>query len=80
MTTEEQTQYKALVENVEIHMRAIAEATAVNTERLDRMDVRFEHLENRSDQLELRVAVLDTKVGALDTNVESLTKPDVNGA
>jgi hypothetical protein len=56
MTQEERNEIKRhfdlVSENLRSEIRLVAEGVAMNTERLDRLDVRFDSLEGKVDRME----------------------------
>lgn len=74
MMSEERTRYEVLLENIETNVKLIAEAQGGLSQRLDRMEARFEA---RFDQLETNVNILAVKVDGLAVKVDGLaTKVD----
>jgi predicted nucleic acid-binding Zn-ribbon protein len=69
MMIEERTQFQAVLESIETQVKLIADAQVGLSQRLDRMETRFEA---RFDQLETQITVLGVKVDALATRVDAL--------
>ena len=77
MTTEQEpVPTRPLLEDVQIHLKVIAEGHGALVKRLDGTDVRLTRLEGQFDQLDMRVAVLDktlnAKVDAIDAKVSAV--------
>lgn len=72
MTTEDLTHIKALIEDVETHMKVVAEGHGALAEYLDRLQPRVDLLERRADRVEIHVEVLDKKIDAIDQRLERI--------
>jgi predicted nuclease with TOPRIM domain len=59
MMTEERTRFEALLEEIQTHVKVIAEGHGALVQRMDRLEARFGGLETRFDKLEIRFDVLE---------------------
>jgi outer membrane murein-binding lipoprotein Lpp len=69
MMPEEVARFTVLLEDIQTQVGVIADGHAGLTERMDRMDCRFDRLEAKVDGLEVAVGALATKVDGLEVKV-----------
>lgn len=72
MSTDQESRFNVLLENVEIHLRVVAEAQTTSAAGIARLEARMDEIGVKVDTIDIKVDVLDRRVNALEGKVDAL--------
>jgi chromosome segregation ATPase len=72
VTSEQQSRFEVLVEDMQSSLRTIAEATVANTQAIDQLRAEISGTNNRLDTLVIKVDVIDRRLEQIDQRFEQV--------
>ena len=73
MSTDQESRFNVLLENVETHLKVVAEAQTASVAGIARLEARMDELNVKVDTIDIKVDVLDRRVNALEGKVDALS-------